>query len=182
MPRWLGSEGFRSRCLAKAATFAKDYKLELGGQVVPRVEWASSGSELCRKMHAEHANMTGKEAHALSNLIVYAGLGRGRLHAWLAACFLFAVWAGGACCFISLLAVGAGDGSSLTYGPAWVVFAGPNKAKNSKKTLASCENMKSSLLTTQTAKTHTHTLASRSKNLLVKTKSADGKTCAVANL
>ena len=65
--------------------------------------------------------------------------GRGRAFFLLfgrRACFVFAVWAGdffffllfgrGTCFF----AVWAGDGSSLTYRSAWLVFKGPNTKKD----------------------------------------------------
>ena len=32
-------------CIEKSWLPAEDYKLELGGQVVPRVEWAASGTQ-----------------------------------------------------------------------------------------------------------------------------------------
>ena len=65
--------------------------------------------------------------------------GRCLLFCYLGACLFFAVWVGvhvffllfgrGAC----FLAVWAGDGSSLTYRSAWLIFKGPNNKKKKKK-------------------------------------------------
>ena len=41
-------------------------------------------------------------------------------------CAFFAVWAGG----VFFVAVWAGDGSSLTYRYAWLIFKGPNNRKD----------------------------------------------------
>ena len=46
---------------------------------------------------------------------------------WAGACSCFAVWSGGVLIFF---AVGAGDGSSLTYRSAWLVFKRPNNKKD----------------------------------------------------
>ena len=42
----------------------------------------------------------------------------------------FAVWAGGVFIYYFFSAVWAGDGSSLNYRSAWLVFKGPNNKKD----------------------------------------------------
>ena len=52
------------------------------------------------------------------------------------ACVFVAVWEGSSVCFCCLGrgAVGAGDGSSLSYRPAWIVFEGHNNSKGQSAT------------------------------------------------
>ena len=106
----------------------------LGGGVFVFAVWAGAQAppkQQKKKKHAPAQTAKKKKTHAPapSGRVLFFAV-------WAGACSFFAVWAG-ACFFFGCLgrgrvffAIWAGDGSSLTYPSAWLVFKRPNNKRD----------------------------------------------------